>query len=214
MRQAIVNVRDDDGAALGLQEVVGAFRAAGLTDVEVLSCEGSRTVVRADVETPVDIESLGDRPEVAWIEAVAGSRTGESYLLELDVSESGEAVEACSDGLVRCTAMDVAEDRVTLGMAGPQDAISETVAEYDRAGADVGLIALEDYEGRNGPLDALTDRQREVLEVAFETGFFDVPRSASTADVAAELDLDDSTVAEHLQRAERNLLSTVLPTSA
>ena len=38
-------------------------------------------------------------------------------------------------------------------------------------------------------------------------GYYEVPREASTADIAAEIDVDPSTVTEHLQRAERNLLS-------
>lgn len=41
-------------------------------------------------------------------------------------------------------------------------------------------------------------------------GYYDVPRNASTEEVAAELELDGSTVSEHLQRAERNVLRRVL----
>jgi predicted DNA binding protein len=41
-------------------------------------------------------------------------------------------------------------------------------------------------------------------------GYYEVPRDVSTNEIAAQLDLDSSTVAEHLQRAERNLLSTHL----
>jgi predicted DNA binding protein len=49
-----------------------------------------------------------------------------------------------------------------------------------------------------------------VLRTAHRLGYFAVPREASTAEVAAALGLDDSTVAEHLQRAERNLLDRLL----
>ena len=54
--------------------------------------------------------------------------------------------------------------------------------------------------------EELTDRQREVVETASEAGYYEV-REASTAAVAEELGLDPSTVPEHLQRAERNLLT-------
>lgn len=37
-------------------------------------------------------------------------------------------------------------------------------------------------------------------------GFYEVPKEASADDIAAELNLDPSTVNEHLQRAERNFL--------
>ena len=58
-------------------------------------------------------------------------------------------------------------------------------------------------------MDALTDRQREVLEVAYGLGYYDVPRMSSTAEIATELGVDDSTVAEHLQRPEHNLLESL-----
>jgi predicted DNA binding protein len=41
-------------------------------------------------------------------------------------------------------------------------------------------------------------------------GFYTVPREATIDEVAAEMDLDGATVSEHLQRAERNILSQQL----
>ena len=52
-----------------------------------------------------------------------------------------------------------------------------------------------------------TRRQLEVLQTAYEMGFYDVPREATIADVADEIGLDGGTVSEHLQRAERNIPS-------
>jgi len=46
-----------------------------------------------------------------------------------------------------------------------------------------------------------------VIETAYDQGYFEVPREASTADVADELGLDTSTVTEQPQRAGRNLIS-------
>ena len=39
-------------------------------------------------------------------------------------------------------------------------------------------------------------------------GYYDVPRDATAKEVASEVGLDDSTVSEHLRRAERNLVSS------
>jgi DNA-binding CsgD family transcriptional regulator len=94
----------------------------------------------------------------------------------------------------------------TLSLVGPQAALAERLATYEAAGIALGLRGLDDYDGRPGPLAALTARQREVLRTAHRLGYYAVPREASTDEVADVLGLDDSTVAEHLQRAERNLL--------
>jgi DNA-binding CsgD family transcriptional regulator len=212
MRQAIINVRDEDGAALGLADVMTVFRAAGLRDIEVLSCEGSRGVARIQVEQAIDEQRLTELPTVTWWERVSDSQSGTAYLVEFNAQEAPDMIDACADDLLPCRTIDVDvnDDGFTFDVTGSHEAITDTISAYENAGATVSLETLRDYEHREEPLDALTPRQREVLEIAYEMGYFDVPRSASTEAVAAELDLDTSTVSEHLQRAERNLLSTVI----
>lgn len=55
----------------------------------------------------------------------------------------------------------------------------------------------------------LTDRQFEILRLAFERGYFDRPRGANATDLAEELDISPSTVTEHLHTAQRKLLDEV-----
>lgn len=56
----------------------------------------------------------------------------------------------------------------------------------------------------------LTDRQREVLELAHELGYFDHPKRANKGDVAAELGVTTSTVSEHLSMTQRKLMESIL----
>lgn len=56
----------------------------------------------------------------------------------------------------------------------------------------------------------LTDRQLEVLETAYEMGYFERPRRANATEVAAQLGIDPSTVGEHLALAESKLLADIL----
>jgi len=58
--------------------------------------------------------------------------------------------------------------------------------------------------------DALTDRQREVLETAHEMGYFDHPKRANAGEVADALDINATTFTEHLSAAQRKLLGAVL----
>lgn len=97
-----------------------------------------------------------------------------------------------------------------LTCAGSQDQIQTMVTEAEANGLDIRLRELHEYRIQETPLDVLTDRQRDVLEVAFDRGYYDIPRSVSTSEIAAEFGLDDSTVSEHLQRAERNLAASML----
>lgn len=57
---------------------------------------------------------------------------------------------------------------------------------------------------------ALTERQRETLVTAVEAGYFDVPRTATQADLAEHLGVSGSAVSQRLRRAVRQLISTCL----
>jgi predicted DNA binding protein len=63
------------------------------------------------------------------------------------------------------------------------------------------------------PGEGLTDRQQEALRIAYERGYFDIPREASLEDVAEELDVTASSVSERLRRAQTRLIEeTMAPT--
>lgn len=56
----------------------------------------------------------------------------------------------------------------------------------------------------------LTDRQLEVLELAYDRGYFERPKGANATELAAELGVSRSTFAEHLVTAQRKVLGDVL----
>lgn len=53
----------------------------------------------------------------------------------------------------------------------------------------------------------LTDRQQEVIQTAFEEGYYDLPRECTGEDVAERLDIASPTFSEHIRTAERKLIS-------
>jgi len=75
------------------------------------------------------------------------------------------------------------------------------------------LERLTDDDEARAAGDGLTDRQGEALRTAYELGYFDIPRRATLADVAAELDIAASSVSERLRRAQTRIIEeTVAPT--
>jgi DNA-binding CsgD family transcriptional regulator len=56
----------------------------------------------------------------------------------------------------------------------------------------------------------LTHRQLEVLETAYEKGYFDRPRGANATEIATELGINPSTFREHLVAAESKILNDFL----
>lgn len=56
----------------------------------------------------------------------------------------------------------------------------------------------------------LTERQLEVLQTAYEMGYFERPKRANATEIAAELDISQSTFTEHLVTAQRKIFDDVL----
>lgn len=56
----------------------------------------------------------------------------------------------------------------------------------------------------------LTDRQREVLETAYEMGYFEHPKGANAGEVADALDINSATFRGHLSAAQSKLLESVV----
>jgi predicted DNA binding protein len=95
----------------------------------------------------------------------------------------------------------------------PSDLIEQFVSEFPEA----SLVCKRELDAV-GPLytrsmvqqllqERLTDRQREVLETAYEAGFYEWPRESTGEEVAAKLDIASATFAEHIAAAERKLLT-------
>lgn len=211
MRQAVVNVSSELLSDHGFQFEV--FRDAGILDTEILSCEGPRGVLRIRVREQLDTRRLDAMDAIQWWEQVSSEGSGYVYLIEAGDTEVRDATPSDDDRFPRCEQVRVSDQGMTLTWTGPQDRLHEELAQLETAGNDITLERLRGYRTQEEPLDALTDRQRDVLEVAFDRGYYDVPRHASVREISAEFDLDDSTVAEHLQRAERNLLRAILESS-
>ncbi|RLM83835.1 PAS domain S-box protein [Halobellus sp. Atlit-38R] len=62
----------------------------------------------------------------------------------------------------------------------------------------------------NTPLGALTPRQREVVETAYRSGYFDSPRRVSGKEIAEMFDFSNSTFHEHIRKAEQTLFENLI----
>ncbi|MFB6185099.1 MAG: helix-turn-helix domain-containing protein [Haloarculaceae archaeon] len=56
----------------------------------------------------------------------------------------------------------------------------------------------------------ITPRQIEMLAIAYESGYFDVPRRTTLTDLAARLDISEQAASERLRRGLSSLLTTTV----
>jgi hypothetical protein len=103
-------------------------------------------------------------------------------------------------------------DRMKVEMIGKENEIKEFL-HYTNKWADnsfkiLGLTSI-DTKGES-LLSKLTARQRQMLLTAYALGYYDVPRRITSDDLSRHLGVDKSTIVEHLRKAERKLMGSII----
>jgi predicted DNA binding protein len=88
-------------------------------------------------------------------------------------------------------------------IAPRSDNIGRLIARLKEMGCEVEMLGLRDQE-EDGPL---TYHQEKVLRTAYDLGYYDIPRTATLADLSNKLGMARSTIDVVLRRAERRLIS-------
>jgi len=210
MREADVRVTDTELDEMGIEELLSLAREAGLIALEELACRGDGAVIQVELEHRCDEQRLSALEYVDQWTHVAEREGSHVYVVSFTAPGLPESLEETAGDLVGTCDPEVDGRGATMSLVGPHEAISGQIREYEDAGVSPNLERIGGYDGPDHPLAELTARQREVIETAWEMGYYEVPRQVAAEDIAAELGLDSSTVNEHLQRAERNLLGQLL----
>lgn len=92
-------------------------------------------------------------------------------------------------------------------LTGTREELNEFRSWLEATGVPHELLALVETRDDAG---LLTDRQRELLETAHRSGYFEVPRDCTLRGLAARFDIDKSTASEVLRRAEDRVVTWYL----
>lgn len=109
----------------------------------------------------------------------------------------------------------VDEDRCRLDVSIPADRDKQTFLRHVRdryPDADVAVQqdATADTAVRTRLLeDCLTDRQQDVLDAAYYSGYFDRPRARTGTEIAASLDISQPAFSKQLRTAQKKLLAAI-----
>ena len=157
-------------------------------------------------------DELAETPEVLAydIEPVAADRFHAAVRAETTPVQRELFAAADREGVVVASTLEHTDDGgVTFEVVGEARALQ---GAFDSA-PDGIEVEVERVGGTttdpDGVVGVLSNRQREAVEVAVEAGYYDVPRTATHEDVAAELECAPSTASEHLQKAESKLLRSL-----
>lgn len=196
-------------------DVCPVASAAARADVQVESV--ARSAAPADSASVTEFSVEADDPPD--IDATLVFSHGSTHRYRL-THESAEGCPCTCLGEFDCVVdrYTVRDGALTLVFhAADYDQLQAAVGELRSRFPDVDIRRLvrSSPEGRRRDsvfVDRakLTARQLEAVETAYRMGYFQRPRRANATEVADALDIDPSTLGEHLAAAQAKLLGDVL----
>lgn len=89
---------------------------------------------------------------------------------------------------------------------------NKTVGKLSKALQQVGCDMKLERITQLSVKGVLTDRQEEIIRVAFESGYFDFPRKVGSLKIARQLGVSVSTLSEVMRAAQRRIFAEYLQT--
>jgi len=103
------------------------------------------------------------------------------------------------------------DGRFKITFLGSQKQIRMFLGKIEERGLPFKVSSVMDASfSPDSPLGCLTEKQRNVIVSAFRLGYYDLPRKLDSDDLADHLNLVNSTVVEHIRKAERKMLAEML----
>ncbi|WP_136718363.1 bacterio-opsin activator domain-containing protein [Halorientalis salina] len=156
-----------------------AAELVGIDDIRRISADGDGGVLRLGLTQPFLALELADHGAV-FREATADPAT---TTLTIDVPKSID-VRTITQLVDESFSGVALQSKQTLDQAGERDVYGDYLAD-------------------------LTDRQLEVVQTAYYSGFFESPRESTGEDVAATLDISPPAFYQHIRTVQRKLFTTM-----
>ena len=105
----------------------------------------------------------------------------------------------------------IRDGKLKISFLGSTRQVGDFLEKINAKGIRYKVVMLSDASfSIDSPLNQLTEKQREVLVTAYKLGYYDIPRRINSDQLAGKLGIVNSTLVEHLRKAEQRLLVNVL----
>jgi DNA-binding CsgD family transcriptional regulator len=109
------------------------------------------------------------------------------------------------------TPLGIGDGKVKICFLGSEVQVKEFLERINILQIHYRIVLLTDTNfSLISPLSQLTEKQREVLIAAYKFGYYEIPRKITSEELARKLNLVDSTVVEHLRKAEQRLITHII----
>ncbi len=168
--------------------------------------------VRVEGATPATVTEIAEK--VAALSEASPVEAGDEDIVELQVS-STSLTDYFADRGIRVLDATADAEAAEFRLSVPDTVdVRELFEDLESRYGDPELVSKSEQDHTDTRTEEpyrskLTPRQQEVLQTAYDSGFFESPRSNTGEDVADQLGVSPQTFYRHVRAAERTLFDTV-----
>ncbi|MFX0125073.1 MAG: helix-turn-helix domain-containing protein [Candidatus Hodarchaeota archaeon] len=157
------------------------------------------------------IEDLKIPRELTVLDILAKGKN--KYECLIKVQYGGEKIEFAKwfdlKNIIFDLPASLTEEAISFSFIGDTETIKELLQIIESLGP-IKINSVQNYPfSELDYLSSLTERQREIISLAKETGYYEIPRKISTEDLSEKLGISKSTLIEHLRKAENRIISSL-----
>lgn len=163
-------------------------------------------------------EAFRNDPSTAEVKLLERQKDGATIVFMRRVHRPGQEHEVLfshdnvmSGGGYLMDLFDFDGTKLRVKFAGSQAYIKKILRETESRGIEYKVLSVSDSKfGPDSLLNRLTAKQRKALLMAYQLGYYDVPKRINSEELARRLNLKRGTLVEHLRKAQRRLLRQIV----
>ena len=213
MRKVVVEISPNESMRRLMEPILRNIEEMEMVDLLRLDlAKGVKIgVVRFRMTPGADFRELASSGLFEVLEMI--EEKGDEVLCLIKVSEvpGFEGLKQKADlDLKMVPPMRLTKEKVTYSFVGEDEQIAKMLALAKDIGGDIKLSVHQASFERSDLLSVLTERQRSLMLLAKDMGYYEYPRRARTEDMAKAAGLSPSTVIEHLRKSEVRLMAEIM----
>jgi predicted DNA binding protein len=125
--------------------------------------------------------------------------------------DSMESFQMFDLDLITSTPAKISPDTVVYSVIGPDDSLRKYVAIVrTQVGKVRNMTFKRALYQRQDILTVLTEKQREIMTMAYRSGYYDYPKKISSERLAKRVNVGKTTMVQHLRKAEGRILTEIM----
>lgn len=155
-----------------------------------------------------DLRTMGNIEILSVLKSIGNKHT--CLIRYTEPEETKGQFQESDLGLVHTIPTIVSPEKLIISMMGDQENLSDFVEMSKNIGTIRKMSFRKAIYHKADVLNVLTDKQREVMVAAFQSGYYEYPKKISSKALSQKVNISKPTLLQHMRKAEGRILQEIM----